>query len=101
MIDKEHLNYERHMLLAVYDRLCNSYGIDIVTFNAFHESFCVHAYNIFTYYAKNFKNTKVKLWKRLIEEQVLTLTNKRTVVMSEKIGTLMRAEMVKMIEEKL
>jgi hypothetical protein len=73
-----HANYEFYMLES-----CNEFlkkpingAMDKrqhLIKNAFHNAWCVHAYNLLTYLDIDIDDTK-----RRIREQVLTLTNKRT-----------------------
>jgi hypothetical protein len=57
--------------------------------NIFHESFCVHVYNLYKFGIDNKifpADSKMEKLMKLVEEQVLTLTNSRTAVMIDKIG---------------
>lgn len=71
-MDLSHVQYERDMLIATHAILDQGFLPNVYRF-ACHESFWMHVYNILTY-----TNRDACDFKRRIEEQILTLTNKRT-----------------------
>lgn len=74
----EHLKYEWDMLHCTHDVL-NRGGLDQLTFNAFHESFWVHAHNL----AQIWQYDDPVLQK--VNDQILTLTTNRTAIQENKL----------------
>ena len=71
--ENEHLRYEYSMFIHTYQSLLLkglSYQLEL---NVYHESFCVHAYNLMTYLPHD-KNETDRFYKQMIVNQIITLS---------------------------
>lgn len=80
-----HVQYEYYMMILVQSLATNTrnslIGVDqskynVAALNAFHESVCVHVYNLMTY-LPTFGEEDIKIrekYKKMIEGQILSLT---------------------------
>jgi hypothetical protein len=84
MID-EHLDYEKTMLIQMHIWTRNGIGnINQAQFNAFVESFCVHAACLLDYSDVQHPD-HILFWREKINEQIFTLSDKRTSKFEEKV----------------
>jgi hypothetical protein len=83
---KEHLDYEKTMLLQLYYWLNQPQplGTTQAQLNCLVESFCVHAACLLDY--SNIRHPDhILFWREKINEQIFTLTHKRTSKSEEKV----------------
>ena len=97
MKDTSHVEYEFVMMTSCHNVITNNELFNqfvpqekmrpFVT-NVMHETFCLHVWNLLNYGIKKnllHKDAKVEKILKRIKDQIITLTNNRTVVYEEKI----------------
>lgn len=88
-----HVTYEFNMLKLCYDATQN-FGDYFGTqqkflFNCFHESFCVHAWNLIKWFEGDewHTNSEIEPYMSKIKEQILSLGGGRTTELERKLGS--------------